>query len=112
MGNIPKKENEVSVWSVAVGNLPLNPFKMRAAEKALLYIRDLEGFIGIHPIPPRGTLCLFRSENEAKGARNLMRAKGIQTGNNICELYVDKLYILQAEQMKKENEKNKGGGKC
>ena len=111
MGNIPKKENEVSVWSVAVGNLPLNPFKMKAAEKALLYIRDLEGFIGIYPTRG-GTLCLFKSENEAKGARNLMRAKGIQTGNNICELYVDKFYVLQAEQMKRENEKNKGGGKC
>ena len=61
----PKKENEVSCWTVAIGNLPW-PFgtrKVRRAEKALLeYFKTLDGFVGITPCYPRGTLLLFRSE--------------------------------------------------
>ena len=35
-----------------------------------------------------GTLCFFKTENDTKRGRNLMEAKGIQTGRNICELEI------------------------
>ncbi len=99
--NREKQPNEVSAWTVAVGNIPLNPFKMKKAEKALKFIAKLEGFIGFTPCAPHGTLCLFKTENDAKGARNLMRAKGIEVGKNIAEVYIDKIYLEQAEEKKK-----------
>ena len=109
MGTIKRKPNEVSAWTVAVGNIPLNPFKMKKAEKALKYIVKLEGFIGFTPCAPYGTLCLFKTENDAKGARNLMRAKGIQTGINIGEVYIDKMYLEQAEKKYKNSDKESEG---
>ena len=81
-----KKEGMVSYWSVAVGNLPLF-FGRKQAKKALEYISQQEGFVGICPCYPRGTLCLFKTLNDAKGARNMMRLKGIKCGDNICEVY-------------------------
>ena len=87
--------NEISVWAVGVGNLPMtpNPFVMKRASKAMKYIKGLKGFLGVSPKPPFGTLCLFKTENDAKGARNMMKAKGIEVGKEICEVYVDKRYI-------------------
>jgi len=87
---------EVTCYTVAVGNAPM-PWASRkvkkSAEKAFKFIAKLEGFVGVHPVPPRGTLCLFRTENDAKIARNKMNAEGIQTGDNICECYVDEMYV-------------------
>ena len=86
--------SEVKCYTVAVGTISMSPFKMHKCKEALKYITTLEGFVGIHP-RPEGTLCLFTSENSAKGARNMMRAKGIQTGKNICEVFVDERYIKE-----------------
>ena len=61
--------------------------------QTLKIIQEQEGFIAFLPIYPRGTLCLFKTENDAKGARNMMRFHGIQCGDNICEVYVDKRYV-------------------
>lgn len=93
----PIKDNEVAVWSVAVGNIPRNPFQMKKALKILDYIKSLDNFIGIHPAPPHGILCLFKTENDAKGARNLMQLKGIKCGVNICEVYIDKVYMQESD---------------
>lgn len=95
------KENEVKCYTVAVGSAPM-PWHSRkvkkSAEEALRYIQKLEGFVGFHPIPPRGTLCIFRSLNQAKMAKNKMDAKGIHTGTNICETFIQKIYIQQEEE--------------
>lgn len=88
--------SEVKVYTVAIGNppLPLESREVRKnAEKAVKFIKGLDGFIGVHPVPPRGTLCLFRTENDAKIARNRMNAEGIQTGDNICEGFIDEKYV-------------------
>lgn len=74
------------VWTVATGNF--NPF-MKASREAVKFIRDLDGLVGVHPHYPRGTLLLFDSLNNAKGARNLMEAKGIKCGNNICRGWIN-----------------------
>lgn len=84
------KENEISAWTVAVGNY--NPL-MKRSRKAVKYISKLDGLVGIHPHYPQGMLLLFASENDAKVARNKLNAEGVQTGNNICECFVDKMYV-------------------
>lgn len=88
--------SEVKVYTVAIGNAPM-PWESRKvrknAEKAIKFIKGLDGFIGVHPVPPRGTLCLFRTENDAKIARNRMNAEGIHTGDNICECFIDEKHV-------------------
>lgn len=92
------KEGEVKCYTVAIGNAPM-PWQSRkvkeSAKEALQFIQKLEGFAGFHPVPPRGTLCIFKTLNNAKAAKNQMDAKGIQTGNNICEVFIEKKYIQQ-----------------
>lgn len=46
---------------------------------------------------PRGTLLLFETENNAKGARNLLRAKGVTCGTHICECHVSEEEIKLPE---------------
>ena len=88
------EKEQVQLWTVAVGNLP-TPFSMpwvkRRSRKAVEFIIDLEGFVGFLPLPPRGTLCLFRTKNDAIRAKNMMEARGIITGDNICSCLVDEV---------------------
>lgn len=85
---------EKRVFTVAIANMPyrisdfINPKIMRDANKAVEFVQRQEGFIGIHPEPPRGTLCLFATENQAKRARNAMESAGIKCGTNICEVFI------------------------
>lgn len=72
-------------FSVAVGNIDIYN---AASRKAVMFIKTLDGFIGITPVPPRGTLILFKSENDAKIGRNRMNSMGIQTGKNICRFSI------------------------
>lgn len=88
-----KQENEVVCYTVAVGNLPIPPFVRKNSKKAIKFIQGLEGFVGFYPYYPHGTLCIFRTENQAKVAKNMMENKGIKTGNNICEIFVEKKYM-------------------
>lgn len=90
--------SEVQLWAVAVGNMPtrFTPRKIRKAGiAALKFIKRLDGFVGVTPIPPRGTLCLFRTENDAKCGMNLMNSEGIATGKNICDVFVDEKYVRE-----------------
>ena len=73
----------MKAWSVAIGNI--NPLK-KTSRDAVKYISKLGGFVGFFPHYPQGTLCFFKTENDAKRARNMMESKGIHTGNNICEM--------------------------
>lgn len=93
-----KKPNEIDVWTVAVGNLPniiqaLDP----NTRKAVDFICKLEGFLGFHPVPPHGTLCIFKSKNLAIRAKNLMNAEDIQTGFNIGHCFIDKKYLREGD---------------
>ena len=90
-----KLPNEVTVYTVAIGNLPIIPNK--AIKEFINWISELDGFIGIRPEYPHGTLLLFETENDAKGARNLIREK-TPVGNNIGECYIDKMYVEQAKE--------------
>ena len=79
----------MKAYTVAVGNF--DPRKKRSRQ-AVEFIKTLDGLIGVHPRPPYGTLILFDSENNAKIAKNLIEAKGIHTGRNICECEIDDIY--------------------
>lgn len=79
---------EVKTYTVAVGHIdPFNEKSVRAVE----YIKKLKGLLGVHS-EERGTLLLFKSEKEAKKARKKLNNKGIITGCNIYECFIDKKY--------------------
>ena len=88
---------EVKCWAFAVGNISLNPFKIKKCKEALDYIQRQDGFLGFHPEPPKGTICIFDSENNAKGARNMCRSMGITCGKSIEECFVDVRYLRHAK---------------
>lgn len=81
---------------MAVGNAP-GPFSLpstkRKAKAAFDLIKRHEGFVGVNPQPPHGTLLLFRTENDAKRARNVLRTAGVVCGTNICEVFVDRQFV-------------------
>lgn len=79
-----RKGSVAALWSVAVGNLPLAPWKLNKVVKRL---QELDGFEGVH-ILPRGTLLFFESENAAKVGRNEIEAMGNGVGRNICRWVV------------------------
>ena len=73
-------------YSVATGRF--DPFQ-RASRKAVEYMTELEGLVGIHTEPRSGNLLwFFDTENHAKQGRNLAEAKGIQCGTNICRFII------------------------
>ncbi len=83
---------EVKVYTVAVGNF--SPFNRRSRQ-AMKYISRLEGLVGLHPCYPKGPLILFKTENDAIIGRNRMNSRGIQTGNNIGEVFIDEKYVRE-----------------
>lgn len=97
------KENEIEVWTVAVGNLPILPKELmpKGVTEAIKLIKEQEGLIGVTPMYPRGTLLLFDTENNAKGARNMLRFNGVKCGDNICKAFVDAKYLEGNEYGKK-----------
>lgn len=68
------------LYSVAVGALPFLPWRRRYAVDRL---SSLAGFAAIHPMGS-ATLLFFESLNDAKVARNVIRAEGGAAGDNIC----------------------------
>lgn len=90
----PKRDNERVCYTVAIPNLPM--FPNRRVRKFIKYISGLKGFVGIRPEYPYGTILVFMTENDAKGARNLINNyKGYEgnVGNNICEVYVPEEFL-------------------
>lgn len=96
---IPPYE-EIKAYTVAVPNLAgtipgtRTPKHIKNTKKLLRYVKKLDGFIGIHPIPPRGTLLIFDTENNAKRARNMLVSdlEINQVGTNITEIFIPKQY--------------------
>lgn len=91
---------ETKVYTVAVPNLAgtipgtLTPKHMKETKKLLRYVKKLDGFLGLHPVPPHGTLLLFKTENQAKRARNLLE-NDLQInyiGDNITEVFIPEEY--------------------
>lgn len=105
--NRKPQDDEESCWTVVVGNAPMpwHSRKVKREAKAVFeYIKELEGFLGVTPIYPNGTLLIFKTENDAKRAKNRLDAKGVITGSHICEVFVKKEYLQQT----KEREEDQG----
>lgn len=74
------------VFSVSTGRVDVFFKKSREAAE---YVVKRPGFIGVHPTEDGNyTLWLFDTVNNAIGAKNLMKFRGIQVGNNICEFEI------------------------
>lgn len=89
-----KTDNEVVCYTVAIPNLSAFPDKK--VRKFIKWIHNLDGFVGLRPEYPHGTLLIFKTENDAKRARNQINnypEYEMGTGKNICEVYIDKNYI-------------------
>ena len=90
----PKKEDEVICYAFAIPNLPIRPDKN--VRKFLKYVEKLDGFQGLYPCYPDGTLLIFDTENNAKGGRNLIRNyPGVEfpVGDNIGEVFINKKFL-------------------
>lgn len=90
---------EVKAWSFAVPNLAglcsfPTPRQLADSIKLINYLKDLDGFLGIHPMPPRGTMVIFRTKNDAIRAKNLLiyDLEINEIGNNIVECYIPEEY--------------------
>lgn len=94
---------EVKCYTVAVPNLAgmiegtFTPKHIKETNKLIKYVKTLDGFVGVHPVPPDGTLLLFKTENDAKRARNLLihDLKINYVGDNICEVFVPAEYVKE-----------------
>lgn len=76
-------------YTVLIPRLPMFPNKN--VRKFIRYIKGLDGYLGMYPNYPRGTLVFFKTENEAIRGRNMIRAyPGFECGieNSIGKVYV------------------------
>lgn len=78
----------------------------KASRKAAKFMSKQKGFVGVHPTDGY-TLWFYETLNDAKGARNLGEAEGIQFGYNISRFKVgaDGVPEFDEEWMKKELKK-------
>ena len=87
--------SEVKCYTVAIPNLPL--ILKREHKKLIEDISKYEGFVGVHPHYPRGTILIFKTKNNAKIARNKLKRILNIVGNNVGEVYIDERYIAKKE---------------
>ena len=90
------KSDAVEVWTFSVGNLPRRGDGIKArrmAKTALTWAKEQPGFIGIHPEPPHGTCLIYRTENDAKRAKNNLEFKDVVCGKGISKIYIHKRYM-------------------
>lgn len=74
------------LYSVAAAAVdPFDPDSM----DMFSFISGLPGFAGAHLADEYGTLCFFRTYNQAAAAKYAMDGKGIYTGTNICRFRWD-----------------------
>lgn len=87
-------DNVVRLWAFGVPEIKLlffHPILRRRQKKALEYIRDQEGFVGVYPTEQDGhrfTLLIYQTENDAKIARNQLLGLGCPVSNELGEVAV------------------------
>lgn len=99
-----KLEEGTELYSVATGRILI---WKKASRDAVRFIQKQKGFVAIAPVDYYGgTLWLFDSLNNAKRARNMMKLKGIQAGNNICRFtYENGKLVFDEEYARREGMK-------
>ena len=83
-------DEEVKCYALGMPNLPLRP--NRRVRAFMKWVKKLDGFMGIHTVYPKGTLFIFKTENDAKVARNkVQNYEGYSSGvGNIVEIFIPK----------------------
>lgn len=84
------KPGEASVWAIGTGMIKVYKKRSRMAAD---FIKQLDGFVGVHQVPERGILWLFDTRKNAIRARQNMDYKGIATGDDIVELFIPESYL-------------------
>ena len=77
------KEGETMAFGLGAGRmLPVfgNPKIKKAMKKTIDYIKSMDGFLGVHPVDLWHTLLIFDTLNNAKAARNELKAKECPIG--------------------------------
>lgn len=83
-------DGEVRAYAFGTNFAPTKP--SRRADKILGILQGTDGLIGVHPLPPRGSLMVYKTENDAKIARNRMGAAGVFVGE-IRSCWVDARFV-------------------
>ena len=82
-----KEPDETMVYTFGVGRmvpLPTDKKQVRKGiEDGIKYIKALDGFLGINPVGWDRNLLIFDTLNNAKGSRNLLKAKDVACGEII-----------------------------
>ena len=94
-----QREDETIVYTVGCGRMCPLPTDKKAIKKgmkeAMEYIKKLDGFVGVHPVDLWHTLLLFETVNNAKSARNLLKAKDISCANYVVPILVENKYLKE-----------------
>lgn len=83
--------NEIKCYAFGTGRTSLIHKASREASK---YIAEQDGFVGVHIIQNGRQVWIFKTENDAKRARNNATAKGIKCGN-VTEVFVEEQYVMK-----------------
>lgn len=73
----------IKCFVVVTGGLPHPVLHARKAKAVLKFLKELDGLIAIHIFDRYHTFLCFGTLNQAKVARNRIRAEGNPAGNNI-----------------------------
>lgn len=89
-----QKPEEEIVFAFGVGRIVPVLGKRKAMKQGMDFIKRQEGFKGVYPVDLWHTLLIFDTLNNAKGARNNLKAKGISVGN-VVPVLVDEKYLKE-----------------
>lgn len=80
------RENEIEVYGFLASE---NPFKRKRFNAFLNLLKEQDGFVGVSPHKLL-LACLFKTENDAKGARNILKYYGYKVSDDIAKAYIPK----------------------
>lgn len=95
-----KRPGESIIFGLGVGRMVPLPFDSRkikkGIEEGLKYIKNLDGFLGVHPISIDKNILLFDTLNNAKGGKNMLKHKDVACGE-IVPLLVPTEYATKRD---------------
>ena len=93
-------DEEVKVYSICIhgaevirasGMPTLSKRRIKkTSEMIARTVFETDGLIGAQTIPTQGVFCFYKTENEAKIARNRLAASGVKVDDKICSCWIDK----------------------
>ena len=76
-----QQEGEIIAYAFGVGRLIPKFGKRRKMKAAWEWIKESQGFLGVHPFDLYHNMLIYDTLNNAKGARNILKAEGNSLGN-------------------------------